>query len=79
MAIIGVDVLMKKFSQSTHIYSGDESSVLTAIPPIQEGIGNFIGFANDVVDGIIRSILNEIMLKGKVLPLPFLRSCSGYV
>lgn len=71
MAIIGVDVLMKKFSQSTHIYSGDESSVLTAIPPIQEGIGNFIGFANDVVDGIIRSILNEIMLKGKVLPLPF--------
>lgn len=62
---------MKELSQSTHIYSGDESSVLTAIPPIQEGIGNFIGFANDVVDGIIRSILNEIMLKGKVLPLPF--------
>lgn len=71
MAIIGVDALMKELSQSTHIYSGDESSVLTAIPPIQEGIGNFIGFANDVVDGIIRSILNEIMLKGKVLPLPF--------
>lgn len=45
--------------------------MLTAIPPIQEGIGNFMGFAKDVVDGTIRSILNEIMLKGKVLPLPF--------
>lgn len=64
---------MKELSQSTHtyIYSGDESSVLTAIPPIQEGIGNYIEFAKDVVDGTIRSILNEIMLKGKVLPLPF--------
>lgn len=71
MAIVGIDALMKELSQSTHIYSGDESSVLTAIPPIQEGIGNFIGFAKDVVDGTIRSILNEIMLKGKVLPLPF--------
>ena len=71
MAIIGIDALMKELSQSTYIYSGDESSVLTAIPPIQEGIGNFIGFAKDVVDGTIRSILNEIMLKGKVLPLPF--------
>ena len=45
--------------------------MLTAIPPIQEGIGNYIEFAKDVVDGTIRSILNEIMLKGKVLPLPF--------
>lgn len=71
MAIIGIDALMKDLSQSTYIYSGDESSVLTAIPPIQEGIGNFMGFAKDVVDGTIRSILNEIMLKGKVLPLPF--------
>lgn len=71
MAIVGIDALMKELSQSTHIYSGDESSVLTAIPPIQEGIGNFVGFAKDVVDGTIRSILNEIMLKGKVLPLPF--------
>lgn len=71
MAIIGIDALMKELSQSTYIYSGDESSVLTAIPPIQEGIGNFMGFAKDVVDGTIRSILNEIMLKGKVLPLPF--------
>lgn len=71
MAIVGIDALMKELSQSTHIYSGDESSVLTAILPIQEGIGNFIGFAKDVVDGTIRSILNEIMLKGKVLPLPF--------
>lgn len=71
MAIVGIDALMKELSQSTYIYSGDESSVLTAIPPIQEGIGNFIGFAKDVVDGTIRSILNEIMLKGKVLPLPF--------
>lgn len=71
MAIVGIDALMKELSQSTHIYSGDESSVLTAIPPIQEGIGNFTGFAKDVVDGTIRSILNEIMLKGKVLPLPF--------
>lgn len=73
MAIVGIDALMKELSQSTHtyIYSGDESSVLTAIPPIQEGIGNYIEFAKDVVDGTIRSILNEIMLKGKVLPLPF--------
>lgn len=71
MAIIGIDALMKELSQSTYIYSGDESSVLTAIPPIQEGIGNFMGVAKDVVDGTIRSILNEIMLKGKVLPLPF--------
>ena len=73
MAIVGIDALMKELSQSTHtyIYSGDESSVLTAIPPIQEGIGNYIDFAKDVVDGTIRSILNEIMLKGKVLPLPF--------
>lgn len=76
MAIIDVDVLMKKFSQSTHIYSGDESSVLTEISPIKQGIGNFIGFANDVVEYAIRSILNEMILKGDVIPVPFLNDAE---
>nr|DAX46047.1 MAG TPA: hypothetical protein [Caudoviricetes sp.] len=72
MAIVGIDALMKELSQSTHIYSGDESSVYMMVRPIENGLGGFSDFVEKCIYSELEAILDGMSDINGVIPPKFL-------
>lgn len=72
MAIVGIDALIKELSQSTHIYSGDESSVYAMALPMENGLGGLSDFVEKCIDSEFLAILDGMSDIGGVIPSKFL-------